>query len=113
MDRRCNPLLPPRGDENVLSCAHKALRGGNPNSTCPASDKCDPSLQLARPLLVGRHYLPLSAMSSSPIRSRFLFLPLPRHPLLNIRRAVQHRDTFSLPPLHAPNRFQFPKPPIP
>jgi hypothetical protein len=44
-------------------------------------------------------------MSSSPIRSSFLFLPLPRHPLLDIRRAVQHRDTFVLAGIEELNCF--------
>src|ERR1700678_1342756 len=44
-------------------------------------------------------------MSSPPIRSSFLFLPLPRHPLLDIRRAVQHRDTFVLAGIEEPNCF--------
>src|ERR1700679_2629876 len=52
---------------------------------------------------LGRHSLPLSTMSSPPIRSRFLFLPLPRHPLLDIRRAVQQRDTFVLAGIEKPN----------
>jgi hypothetical protein len=83
----------------------EALRGGKTNFTCPASDNCDPSLQLAHLLLVGCHSLPLSAMPSSPIRSSFIFLPLPRHPLLDIRRAVQHRDTFVLAGIEEPNGF--------
>src|SRR6266404_5329573 len=48
---------------------------------------------------------PFSAMSSSPIRSSFLFLSLPRHPLLDIRRAVQHRDTFVLSGIEETNSF--------
>src|SRR5258708_4471767 len=78
-----------------------------PSAACPvvadealgsrrAREHCDPYPHLARPLLVGGPYLPLSATSSWPIRSRFLFFALPRHPLLVIMRAVQHRDTFVL-----------------
>src|ERR1700733_8109225 len=44
-------------------------------------------------------------LSSPPIRSSFLFLPLPRHPLLDIRRAVQHRDIFVLAGIEEPNCF--------
>src|SRR5271167_4588489 len=82
------------------------VRGGDwLNPACPTGDKRDPSIQLASHFLVGRHSVSLSAMSSSPIRSSFLFLPLPRHPLLDIRRAMQHRDTFILAGIEEPNCF--------
>src|SRR5260221_550004 len=101
LDRQSQLLLTPTGDVDVCSFGHEALRGGKTNSTCPASDECDPSFQLARLLLVSRHSLSLS----SPIRSSFLFLPLPRHPFLDISRAVQHRDTFVLAGIEEPNCF--------
>ena len=42
-------------------------------------------------------------MTSPPIRSSLLFLPLPRHPLLDIRRTVQNRNTFVLAGIEKPN----------
>src|ERR1700733_788747 len=103
LDRRSQLLLTPTGDEDVCPFGHEALRGSKTNPGCSARDKCDLSLQLARHLPVDRHSLLLSAMTSSPICSSFLFLPLPRHPLLYIRRAVQNRDTFILAGIEKPN----------
>jgi hypothetical protein len=98
-------VIAPTGDEDVCSFRYEAFRGSKTNPACPTRDECDVSIQLAAHFPFGRHSLPLSTMSSPPIRSSFLFLPLPRHPLLDIRRAMQHRDTFVLAGIEKPNGF--------